>query len=120
VIRVGEMQLSQPEVGDPLPLWAHGLIADGGYWKDIRRLADHDHSGGTNGAPVAGAGSGVSSVNGETGEVVLTAADVGAPTQAQHDALVSRVATLEAQLATLLVHVHSHGTFGATTAPEAP
>jgi hypothetical protein len=116
------MALSQPEVGDPLPLWAQGLIADGGYWLDVRRLSEHDHSGGLMGVPVAGGGGGgaVTSVNGETGDVVLDAADVGAPTQAAVDALSARVAALEAQVTTLLSHTHSHGTFDRTTAPEAP
>jgi len=48
------MQLSQPQAGDPLPLWAQGLLAGGGLWTDMKRLADHDHSGGLLGKPIAG------------------------------------------------------------------
>jgi len=115
VLRVGAMQLSQPQAGDALPLWAQGLLPGGGLWTDAKRLADHDHSGGLNGKPVAGAGGGVTSVNGATGDVVLTAADVGAPTQAAFTALTNRVAALEASLVVLRTHTHLLGTIDAGT-----
>jgi hypothetical protein len=128
VLTVGAMQLPQPEPLDDLGAFLRGLEPDGGYWLTVRRLADHDHSGGLMGVPVAGAGGGVTSVNGETGAVVLDAADVGALTQAQADlryallsavtALTARVTALETSVSALRTHSHELGTFGnGTLAP---
>jgi hypothetical protein len=104
VLTVGAMQLPQPEPLDDLGAFLHGLEPDGGYWLTVRRLADHDHSGGLNGKPVAGGGGGaVTSVNGEVGAVVLDAADVGALTPAAADARYS-----------LTSHLHT-GTYLALT-----
>ena len=58
VITVGTMRLPQPEPLDDLEAFLRGLEPDGGYWATMRRLADHDHSGGLMGAPVAGGGGG--------------------------------------------------------------
>ena len=51
-----------------------------------------DQNGVKHALPVRGA---VSSVNGKTGVVNLTASDVNAPTQAEHDTLATRVTALE-------------------------
>ena len=56
MIRTGVMRLSLPEADDAPERWLRGHYPDGGYWLDVRRLADHDHSGGEQGAPVAGTG----------------------------------------------------------------
>ncbi len=56
MLRVGAMQLSLPEQDDRPEQWLRGYYRDGGYWIDVKRLADHDHSGGTNGVPVVGGG----------------------------------------------------------------
>lgn len=56
MITVGTMRLPQPEPLDDLEAFLRGLEPDGGYWLTMRRLADHDHSGGLMGPPVAGGG----------------------------------------------------------------
>ena len=58
MITVGAMRLPQPEPLDDLSAFLRGLEPDGGYWLAMRRLADHDHSGGVMGVPVAGGGGG--------------------------------------------------------------
>jgi hypothetical protein len=58
VIRTGVMGLSLPEADDAPERWLRGHYPDGGYWRDVRFLANHDHSGGEMGAPVAGGGGG--------------------------------------------------------------
>jgi len=140
VITVGAMRLPQPEPLDDLGAFLRGLEPDGGYWLAMRRLADHDHSGGVMGVPVAGAGGTDVTLTGTEGVTVvespantfalgLTAspdanntAEIrangiysSAPTKAQYDALLARVAALETSVAALKTHVHELGTFGAGT-----
>ena len=62
MITVGTMRLPQPEPLDDLAAFLRGLEPDGGYWATMRRLADHDHSGGLSGVPVAGGGGGTADV----------------------------------------------------------
>lgn len=54
-VALGVMQVPAPTVGDNLHVYATGVLRDGGLWTALRRLADHDHSGGLMGPPVAGA-----------------------------------------------------------------
>lgn len=54
MLRYGTMQLGQPQHDDPLDQYLRGVTWDGGYWLDIRRLSDHDHSGGTHGGGLPG------------------------------------------------------------------
>jgi hypothetical protein len=58
VIRTGAMQLSLPEADDQFERWARGWYRDGGLWTDVRRLADHDHSGGLMGLRVPSSSTG--------------------------------------------------------------
>ena len=62
MITVGTMRLPQPEPLDDLEAFLRGLEPDGGYWATMRRLADHDHSGGLMGVPVSGGGGGTAGV----------------------------------------------------------
>ena len=58
MIRVGAMALSLPEAEDVPERWMRGYYPDGGYWLDVRRLADHDHSGGLLGLRVPSSSTG--------------------------------------------------------------
>ena len=57
-VALGVMQLPVPVAGDNLPAYETGALRDGGLWTALRRLSDHDHSGGEMGGPVAGGGGG--------------------------------------------------------------
>ena len=71
MITVGAMRLPQPELLDDLGAFLRGLEPDGGYWLTMRRLADHDHSGGVMGVPVAGAGGADVTLTGTEGVTVV-------------------------------------------------
>ena len=106
MITVGTMRLPQPEPLDDLEAFLRGLEPDGGYWATMRRLADHDHSGGLMGVPVAGSG-GVTA--GEVQDMIDASIDAAlAP-------VLARITALETSVAALKVHVHELGTFGAGT-----
>ena len=102
MITVGTMRLPQPEPLDDLSSFLRGLEPDGGYWLTMRRLADHDHSGGLMGVPVAGSGG-------------VTAGEVEDMIDAALAPVLTRLTALEASVAALKVHVHELGTFGAGT-----
>jgi hypothetical protein len=54
-VALGVMGVPAPVAGDSLRRYETGALPDGGLWTALRRLSDHDHSGGQMGAPVAGA-----------------------------------------------------------------
>ena len=59
---LGVMGLPVPVAADDLRAYQTGALRDGGLWEALRRVGDHDHSGGEMGAPVAGGGGGTAEV----------------------------------------------------------
>ena len=55
-VALGVMGVPAPALADNLHNYQTGALRDGGLWTALRRLSDHDHSGGHGGAPVAGGG----------------------------------------------------------------
>jgi hypothetical protein len=50
---LGVMEVPAPVEGDSIRRYETGTLPDGGLWTALRRLSDHDHTGGLNGAPIS-------------------------------------------------------------------
>jgi hypothetical protein len=119
---LGVMGLPVPVAADDLRAYQTGALRDGGLWEALRRVGDHDHSGGQAGAPVAGAG-GITQAEAdlryEPIDTMYTKAesDLRYALASALTALTTRVTTLEAQVATLqgqmTGHTHTSGTIDA-------
>ena len=121
-VALGVMKIPVPLAGDNLPAYETGALRDGGLWTALRRLSDHDHSGGEMGGPIAGGGAvdaytkAESDLRYEPIDTMYTKAesDLRYALASAVTALTTRVTTLEAQVATLQSqmtgHTHTSGT----------
>ncbi len=53
---LGVMEVPAPVEGDSIRRYETGTLPDGGLWTALRRLSDHDHTGGLNGTPISVSG----------------------------------------------------------------
>jgi hypothetical protein len=52
-VALGVMSVPAPVDGDSIRRYETGTLPDGGLWTALRRLSDHNHTGGVNGAPIS-------------------------------------------------------------------